>query len=90
MSINVRAATTNDVDDLEAVAIRAWRPVHESMAAVLGERLNARIYPDWAASQAADVRAACTDPAMQVSVAVDGTTIVGFVAVFVHCRGPDR
>jgi ribosomal protein S18 acetylase RimI-like enzyme len=87
VSIQVRELAPNDIDDLEALAIRAWRPVHESMAAVLGDRLNARIYPDWAATQATDVRAACTDPAIQVSVAVDCETVVGFVAVFVHADG---
>lgn len=40
-------------DDGVALALRAWAPVHASIAAVLGEPLNARIYPDWAAEQKA-------------------------------------
>jgi ribosomal protein S18 acetylase RimI-like enzyme len=51
------------------------------MATVLGNGLNSRIYPDWAASQATDVANACSDSDLRVSVAIDDERIVGFVAV---------
>lgn len=54
------------------------------MAAVLGEQLNRRVYPDWAASQAADVREACADPGVQVFVATDGQAVLGFVSVRIN------
>jgi ribosomal protein S18 acetylase RimI-like enzyme len=81
MPLQLRPVQPSEVDDVVALALRAWAPVHASMAAVLGERLNARIYPDWAAEQEDGVRAACADPDTEVTVAVDGTGVLGFVAV---------
>jgi hypothetical protein len=83
MSLQLRPLHEHDLDDVVALALRAWAPVHASMATVLGERLNARIYPDWAADQEEGVRAACNDPDVQVTVADDGHTILGFVAVII-------
>lgn len=84
MPLELRPVEPRDVDGVVALALRAWEPVHASMAAVLGERLNARIYPDWAAEQEEGVRAACSDPAVEVTLAVDGVDgvdVLGFVAV---------
>lgn len=58
------------------------------MAAVLGGRLNARIYPDWAAEQERGVRAACTDPDAAVTVVLDDADVVGFVTVVVTPANP--
>jgi ribosomal protein S18 acetylase RimI-like enzyme len=87
MVIALRPVEQSDIDELVAVALRAWEPAHASMAAVLGSRLNARVYPDWAASQASGVREACVDPEIEVTVAVDGDKPVGFVAFLIdHLR----
>src|SRR3954462_12853072 len=67
-----------------ALALRAWAPVHASMADVLGEEVNALVYPDWAASQEQDVRDACSDPDLRVTVATDEDLIVGFVCVRIY------
>ena len=83
MPIVVRPVAPGDVGEVVALALRAWEPVHASMATVLGYGLNLRIYPDWAASQATDVANACSDPALRVSVAVDAERILGFVAVLI-------
>jgi ribosomal protein S18 acetylase RimI-like enzyme len=83
MTIDVRAVEPGEVERLVDVALRAWEPVHASMATVLGEPLNRRVYPDWAKSQAADVRAACADPDMHVFVAVDGQVLHGFVSLVI-------
>lgn len=83
MPVELRLVGPGDVDRVVALALRAWAPVHASMAAVLGERLNTRIYPDWAAEQERDVRAACADSQLEVTVAVDGADVLGFVAVLV-------
>ncbi len=83
MSIFVRPAAPADLADVVALALRAWQPVHASMATVLGNDLNTRIYPDWAASQASEVTNACADPNLQVSVAIDAERVVGFVAVMI-------
>ncbi|MDT4911098.1 MAG: hypothetical protein QOC66_226 [Pseudonocardiales bacterium] len=51
------------------------------MAAVLGARLNRRVYPDWAASQASEVRDACANPKVHVSIVAEGPTLLGFDCV---------
>ena len=87
MPIELRPVGPEDVDRVVALALRAWAPVHASMAAVLGDRLDARIYPDRAAEQEHGVRAACADPDAAVSVAVDETGVLGFVGVIVDAAG---
>lgn len=86
--MTIRALEQDDVDEVAALSLRAWAPVHASMAAVLGPELNARIYPDWASSQESDVRAACGDEEMLVSVAEQNGRVVGFVAVLPQTREP--
>jgi ribosomal protein S18 acetylase RimI-like enzyme len=83
MQVDIRPLAASDVDQLVDVAVRAWAPLHASMASVLGEDLNRRVYPDWAASQAEDVRTTCADPGVQVSVAADEQTLLGFVSVVI-------
>lgn len=83
MRIDIRPVKPGDVDSVVAMALRAWEPVHASLASALGERLNARVYPDWAHAQAAEVRDACIDSSTQMSVAVNAQTIVGFVTVLI-------
>jgi ribosomal protein S18 acetylase RimI-like enzyme len=57
------------------------------MAEVLGDRVNALVYPDWATSQEEDVRDACAEPETLVTVAVDDTAVLGFVSVVFHDAG---
>jgi ribosomal protein S18 acetylase RimI-like enzyme len=85
MSIDVRPFEPRDADDVVALALRAWAPVHESMAEVLGPDIHPHVYPDWRASQEADVRQACAE--QLASVAVAGGRIVGFVAVQIEGPG---
>ena len=84
MALTLRPSEVGDVDQIVALALRAWEPVHASMARVLGARVNSLVYPDWAASQEDDVRRACSDPDRRVTVAVDGNTVLGFATVVVH------
>jgi len=84
MAFAVRPFEDADTDQIVALSLRAWAPVHASMARVLGESVNALVYPDWAASQERDVRDACGDPDISVTVATDGDTIVGFVSVKIY------
>jgi ribosomal protein S18 acetylase RimI-like enzyme len=73
-----------DLDKVVELALRAWEPVHRSMAEVMGAGINARVYPDWAASQEDDVRRACLDPEQLVTVATDAAaTLLGFVTVVI-------
>src|SRR5829696_4824318 len=84
MRLVLRTVESGDVDDLVAVALRAWAPVFASTAMVLGDGLNARIYPDWQAEKERDVRSACADPHTDVTVATDGRVVLGFVAVLLR------
>ena len=71
-------------DDLEAIvdlSLRAWEPVHESLRQVLGDDIDLRLHPDWKASQAEEVRSACTNEERDVFVAVTDGKPIGFVAV---------
>jgi ribosomal protein S18 acetylase RimI-like enzyme len=75
----IRTFQSADADQVVALALRAWAPVHESMAAVLGPDINAELYPDWRISQERDVRTACSE--QLTSVACREQRIVGFVTV---------
>jgi ribosomal protein S18 acetylase RimI-like enzyme len=87
MDAHLRPYAAADLDDVIALSLRAWEPVHASMAEVLGPDVNARVYPDWRVSQEADVVEACTGGSARVWVAdVDGRA-VGFVAVVVDAGG---
>jgi GNAT superfamily N-acetyltransferase len=82
MPESIRPIEPVDVPVVVDFAVRAWAPVFESLARVLGPELFGRMHPkDWQLMQAEAVEAACTSPEMTVWVAaVDGTP-VGFVAV---------
>ena len=82
----IRPLAAADVGAVVGLSLRAWAPVHESMAQVLGGVINAMVYPDWAAQQAADVRAVCEDATAAAWIAESGGRPAGFVAIRI---GPD-
>src|SRR3984957_15028747 len=65
----IRPQLDADIAAIVALSLRAWQPVFESMARVLGPRLNRLVYPDWAAGQARDVEEVCRDENMTLWVA---------------------
>ena len=80
--MEIRPLAPTDVPAVVDLALRAWAPVFESLEAVLGAELFARMHPDgWRPLQGAAVEAACRASAMTVWVADDARTPVGFVAV---------
>jgi ribosomal protein S18 acetylase RimI-like enzyme len=81
MTATIRAFDSADADHVVALALRAWEPVHASMAELLGPDINARVYPDWQASQEADVRCACAEQVASVATIVE--VVVGFVTVLI-------
>jgi ribosomal protein S18 acetylase RimI-like enzyme len=84
MPVEIRTFTTADVQAVVALSLRAWAPVFESFAAVLGESIYRRIYPDWESSQARAVEDVCTGGSYRVWVADKDGKPVGFVAIIVH------
>jgi ribosomal protein S18 acetylase RimI-like enzyme len=83
----IRPLAPVDVAAVIELSIRAWAPVHKSMAEVLGDAINQLVYPDWAALQADDVRAICHDESAAVWIAEAGERPVGFVAVRIGSDG---
>ncbi|NJP65204.1 GNAT family N-acetyltransferase [Streptomyces spiramenti] len=81
MQVRVRPFRAADLSAVVDLSLRAWVPVYESFATVLGPEVFHRQYPDWRASQRGEVEAACTDGRARVWVADTGSRIVGFVAV---------
>jgi ribosomal protein S18 acetylase RimI-like enzyme len=84
VTISIRSFAVEDVDDVVAFSLRAWKPVFESFEQVLGSRIYRRLYPDWIASQARAVEAVCRDESSHVGVAELDARVVGFVAVVFH------
>ena len=77
----IRPQLDADIAAVVAFSLRAWQPVYESMASVLGPRLNRLVCPDWAAGQARAVEEVCRDENMTVWVAEVDARPAGFVAV---------
>jgi ribosomal protein S18 acetylase RimI-like enzyme len=77
----IRPQLDADIAAIVALSLRAWQPVFESMAHVLGPRLNRLVYPDWSAGQARAVEEVCRDETMTVWVAEVDARPAGFVAV---------
>jgi GNAT superfamily N-acetyltransferase len=78
----IRPFEESDLDAVVELSLRAWEPVFESMRAVLGNEIFARLHqPDWRAAQAEAVRAGCMNPEHDVFVAVADGKPVGFATV---------
>jgi len=76
---SVRVADTRDNELVAALAVRAWRPVFESLEMIWGRPLFERFYPDWSTQQATAVADAMNaNPTWVVSV---DATVAGFVNV---------
>ncbi|WP_460037533.1 GNAT family N-acetyltransferase [Streptomyces cavourensis] len=87
MQIQVRPFEARDLDPVIDLSLRAWAPVYESFAEVMGPEVFGRQYPDWRTSQRREVEAACTEGKAHVWVAEDGVKVVGLVAVVLEPEG---
>ena len=75
--------------DLEAIvglSLRAWQPVFASFEAVLGPKVYHRLYPDWKANQAGEVRETLAHA--DTTVALVDDVVAGFAAVIHHADVP--
>lgn len=87
MTVAIRRYEASDEDEVVELSIRAWAPVFESMAALLGTELDRRLHgQDWREHQAGAVRATLSHPDMNVFVAVHDDEPIGFVAAVVRDR----
>jgi GNAT superfamily N-acetyltransferase len=81
----IRAFEESDLDSIVEFSLRAWEPVFDSLRAVLGEPIFARLHqPDWQTVHAETVRSSCTNDGRDVFVAVVDGRPVGFAAVALH------
>ena len=74
-------------DQREAVirlALRAWEPVFTSLQSVMDVEVYRAFYPDWRESQHNAVADVCAAADMNVWIARDAGSTVGFVAVKLH------
>lgn len=79
---SIRRFEEQDRDAVVALSLRAWEPVFASLENVLGPSgVYEQLHPDWRASQASVVEAACDAEAVHTWVAEIDTSVVGFVAV---------
>jgi GNAT superfamily N-acetyltransferase len=69
------------LDAIIRLSLRAWTPVFESIQNVMDLDVYQKLYPDdWRVSQQAAVEAVCTAEDIHVWVALDDSSITGFVA----------
>jgi GNAT superfamily N-acetyltransferase len=69
-----------------ALSLRAWAPVFASLERELGPALYTAMVPDWRASQAKAVEAACADASMRVWIALEDARTAGFAALRLHAE----
>ncbi|AXU16845.1 GNAT family N-acetyltransferase [Streptomyces clavuligerus] len=86
MSIVIRALHADDVETVVSFALRSWEPVFRSFEKILGPRLFKAAYPDWRASQAAEIRDNCRPESNPCWVAEHEGRAVGWAAL-VHDAG---
>ena len=84
MTTSIRALREDDIKAVVEFSVRAWRPVFDSFARLIGPEIFRHLYPDWAADQASAVDSTCRAEGSRVWVAEADGRPVGFVAVIIH------
>jgi len=84
MDARIRGYEPGDEEPVVALSLRAWAPVFDSLARVLGPEIFGRLHADWRSDQARAVRDTLGDPALRVWVAEAERRVFGFVAIRLH------
>lgn len=84
MTTAIRLLRDDDIKAVVEFSVRAWRPVFESFAGLLGPKIFEHLYPDWAADQSSAVDSTCRAEGSRVWVAEADGRPVGFVAVIIN------
>jgi len=82
--VTIAAYDPSHLESVVGLSLRAWAPVFASLEGAFGPELYARMVPDWRASQAKAVAAACADSSLRVWVALAEARTAGFVALRLH------
>lgn len=78
----IAAYEPKHLEAIVALSLRAWEPVFPEIEKSLDPQVYQASYPEgWRASQKSAVEGVCTGGEAKVWVALDGTTVTGFVAV---------
>ena len=82
--LTLRPLQPADLSAIVGLSLRAWQPVFASFEAVLGPRVYSRLYPDWRANQADEVRETLAHA--DTTVALVDDVVAGFAAVVYHAE----
>ncbi|MEM6753712.1 MAG: GNAT family N-acetyltransferase [Cyanobacteria bacterium P01_C01_bin.38] len=83
--MQIKPYDANQIDAIIRLSLRAWTPVFDSLQKSLNPDVYQAFYPDsWRVRQQKEVEDVCTDKDVNVWVAVDDGSIVGFVAAKLH------
>lgn len=74
-----------DLDTIICLSLRAWAPVFDSIQKAMDSDVYGAFYPDnWRVSQQKAIEDVCAAEDVNVWVAIDASSTVGFVAVKLH------
>jgi ribosomal protein S18 acetylase RimI-like enzyme len=80
MDLRIRDFQPDDNEPVVGLSLRAWAPVFESLARVLGDEIFVRLHGDWRLYQSNAVRETVAANGTRVWVAEARATVVGFIA----------
>jgi GNAT superfamily N-acetyltransferase len=88
MDMRIEPYAPHHLQAVVRLSLRAWAPVFDSMRNALGPEVFGELYPgpDWRVAQQKAVEDVCADESVNVWVALDADTPVGFVAVKLHAE----
>lgn len=84
MNMRIERYAAEHLDAVIRLALRAWEPVFTSLQNTIDIEVYREFYPDWRESQHKAVADVCAAAHMNIWVARDAGSIVGFVAVKLH------
>jgi mycothiol synthase len=83
--MQIESYNPHQLDAVIRLSLRAWTPVFDSIQNAMNADVYQAFYPEhWRVSQQKAVEAVCAAEDTNVWVAIDGDSIVGFVAVKIH------
>lgn len=81
MNLQIEPYAAHHLDAVIHLSLRAWAPVFDSIQNAMDRDIYQEFYPDWRASQQQAVADVCNAQDIQVWIANNGGSTVGFVAV---------
>ena len=85
MNVQIRPYSSDDLEDIVRLSLKAWEPVFASFKQILGPEIFPVVYPDWEASQREEIEKTCKDTGKTTTLVadVDGT-VAGFAACILN------